>query len=101
MPTDSENFFWVLIGNEFFYFSGQIFYNNFMIFTLIAFIFVAAVLHHRPPVKDSSFMTYSEFSIDSVCKKGSTLLWDLVQEDTCVRLLKTVFELTSVLVNLS
>lgn len=43
----------------------------------------AAVLHHRPPVKDSSFMTYSEFSIDSVCKKGSTLLWDLVQEDTC------------------
>lgn len=87
---------------NFFYFSGQIFYYNFMIFTLIALcIFVAAVLHHRPPVKDSSFMTYSEFSIDSVCKKGSTLLWDLVQEDTCVRLLKTVFELTSVLVNLS
>lgn len=62
----------------------------------MTFLFVAAVLHHRPPVKDSSFMTYSEFSIDSVCKKGSTLLWDLVQEDTCVRLLKTVVELIPV-----
>ncbi|XP_078316021.1 ubiquitin carboxyl-terminal hydrolase 34-like isoform X4 [Crassostrea virginica] len=42
-----------------------------------------AVLHHRQPVKDSSLTTCSEFSIDNVCKRGSTLLWDLVQEDTC------------------
>ena len=38
-------------------------------------------------MKDSSLTTCSEFSIDNVCKRGSTLLWDLVQEDTCVRLL--------------
>lgn len=37
-------------------------------------------------------MIYLEFFIDSVCKKGSIFLWDLVQEDICVRLFKIVIE---------
>ncbi|XP_064603807.1 ubiquitin carboxyl-terminal hydrolase 34-like isoform X2 [Liolophura sinensis] len=40
-----------------------------------------AVLHHRPPQKETVVVTSCDFSLDEVCQPGITLLWDLVQDD--------------------
>ena len=42
------------------------------------------VMQQRPTQKEAMTSTASEFSYEDVCKPGSTLLWDLVQEDKVV-----------------
>lgn len=44
------------------------------------------VMQQRPTQKEAMTSTGSEFSYEEVCKPGSTLLWDLVQEDKVVSL---------------
>nr|KAG5696977.1 hypothetical protein BaRGS_008439 [Batillaria attramentaria] len=45
-----------------------------------------SVIHHRPPQRELreklSSVACADFTFDDVCKKGNTLLWDLVQDDT-------------------
>ncbi len=52
-----------------------------MIFDLYLF---PAVIHHRPTQREAGLQTCPEFTIDEVCKKGNTLLWDIVQDDIAV-----------------
>ncbi|XP_048258866.1 ubiquitin carboxyl-terminal hydrolase 34-like isoform X4 [Haliotis rufescens] len=40
-----------------------------------------SVIHHRPTQREAGLQSCPEFTIDDVCKKGTTLLWDIVQED--------------------
>ncbi|XP_041355094.1 ubiquitin carboxyl-terminal hydrolase 34-like isoform X3 [Gigantopelta aegis] len=44
------------------------------------------IVHHRPPQKDISIPSCPDSTFDDVCKKGNTLLWDLVQEDVACQL---------------
>lgn len=53
-------------------------------FKMLHIFFLSAVIHHRPQQREKSSIASSDFTFDDVCKQGSTLLWDLVQEDTAV-----------------
>ena len=50
----------------------------------MSLLYPLSVLPQRPGQTDASSSTGSEFSYEDVCKPGSTLLWDLVQEDKVV-----------------
>ena len=47
-------------------------------------------MQQRPAQKEAMTSTGSEFSYEDVCKPGSTLLWDLVQEDKVVSFILTL-----------
>lgn len=43
-----------------------------------------SVIHHQAHQKESAESHFSDNVFDDVCKKGNTLLWDLVQEENSV-----------------
>ena len=57
--------------------------------------FISAVIHHRGMPRERqqpSMAAGVDFTFDDVCKKGNTLIWDLVQDDMAV---STLFCLSS------